>query len=142
MPNFLMLKKGGLSLSLGSFNFSQNFNVILKKVKSVIPPLFNGTGLLTSISDKTVLFVESLDDTSLDNSNISVPPSPSRTALKLYNFPVTPKMVKQVITDRDSSEASASDCIPVVVLKIFQAERSYILASLFNMCLKESCFPE
>ena len=34
------------------------------------------------------------------------------------------------------------DCIPVVVLKNCEPELSYILAEIFNMCLKESCFPD
>ena len=41
----------------------------------------------------------------------------------------------------DSSKVSGPDCIPVVVLKICEPELLYILADLFNMCLKESCFP-
>ena len=32
--------------------------------------------------------------------------------------------------------------IPVVVLKNCEPEVSYILAELFNKCLKESCFPD
>ena len=51
-------------------------------------------------------------------------------------------MVKKVITNLDSSKASGSDCIPVVVLKNCEPKRSYILAELFNMCLKGSCFPD
>ena len=39
------------------------------------------------------------------------------------------------------SNASGPDCIPVVVLKNCVPELSYILAELFNNCLKESCFP-
>ena len=31
---------------------------------------------------------------------------------------------------------------PVVVLKNCEPELSYIPAELFNMCLKESCFPD
>ena len=50
-------------------------------------------------------------------------------------------MVKKVITNLNSSKASGPDCIPVVVLKNREPELSYILAELFNMCLKESCFP-
>ena len=50
-------------------------------------------------------------------------------------------MVKKVITNLDSSNASGPDCI-VVVLKNCEPELSYILAKLFNMCLKESCFPD
>ena len=41
----------------------------------------------------------------------------------------------------DLSKASGPDCIPVVVLKNCEPELSYILAELFNKCLKESCFP-
>ena len=39
------------------------------------------------------------------------------------------------------SKASGPDCIPVVILKNCEAKFSYILAELFNKCLKESCFP-
>ena len=35
---------------------------------------------------------------------------------------------------------SGPDCIPVVVTKNCEPERSYILAEFFSMCLKESCF--
>ena len=41
----------------------------------------------------------------------------------------------------DLLEASGLDFIPVVVLKNCEPELSYILAELFNKCLKESCFP-
>ena len=47
-----------------------------------------------------------------------------------------------VITNLDSSKASGPDCIPVVVLKNCEPELSYILAKLFNKCLKESCLPD
>ena len=49
-------------------------------------------------------------------------------------------MFKKVIVNLDSSKASGPDCIPVVVLKKYEPELSYILAELFNMSLKESCF--
>ena len=39
------------------------------------------------------------------------------------------------------AKASGPDCIPLVVLKTCELELSYILAELFNKCLKESCFP-
>ena len=39
------------------------------------------------------------------------------------------------------SKASGPDCIPGVVLKNCESELSYILAKLFNKCLKGSCFP-
>ena len=34
------------------------------------------------------------------------------------------------------------DRIPVEVLKNCEHELSYILAEFFNICLKESCFPD
>ena len=49
-------------------------------------------------------------------------------------------MDKKVIMNLDSSKASGPDCIPVVVLKNCEPELSYILAKLFNYCLKESFF--
>ena len=49
-------------------------------------------------------------------------------------------MVKNVILNLDSSKASGPDCIPVVVLKNCEPELSYILAELFNKCMKESSF--
>ena len=51
-------------------------------------------------------------------------------------------MVKKVIMNLDLSKASGPDCIAVVVLKNCEPELSYILAELFNKCLKESCFPD
>ena len=65
----------------------------------------------------------------------------SRTNLKLHNISVTLKMVKKVMTNLDSSKASGPDCIPVVILKNCEPELLYVLAELFNMCLKEFCFP-
>ena len=61
--------------------------------------------------------------------------------MKLHIF-ITPKMVKKVITNLDSSKTCGPGCIPVVVLKNCEPELSCILAELFNMCLKESCFPD
>ena len=40
------------------------------------------------------------------------------------------------------SRASGPDYIPVVVLKNCEPELSYIVAELFNKCLKESCYPD
>ena len=51
-------------------------------------------------------------------------------------------MVKKVIANLDSSRVSGADYIPVAVLKNCEPELSYIPAELFNMCLKESCFPD
>ena len=42
----------------------------------------------------------------------------------------------------DLLKASGPNFIPVVVLRNCEPELSYILAELFNKCLKESCFPD
>ena len=51
-------------------------------------------------------------------------------------------MVRKVVMNLNLSKASGPDFIPVVVLKNCEPELSYILAELFNKCLKESCFPD
>ena len=42
--------------------------------------------------------------------------------------------------DLDSLKASVLDCIPVVALRSYESELSYILVELLKMCLRESCF--
>ena len=51
-------------------------------------------------------------------------------------------MVKKVIMNLGLSKASGPDCILVVALKNCKPELSYILAEIFNKCLKESLFPD
>ena len=111
--------------------------------KSTIPPLFNGPKVLSSASDKAKLFPKNFSKNSnLDDLGMSLPVFPSRSNLILDNISITPNMVKKVIINHDSSKVSGPDSIPVVVLKNCDPELSYILAELFNMCLKESCFPD
>ena len=99
--------------------------------------------MLSSASDKAKLFAENFSlNSNLDDLGVSLPVFPSRTNLKLHNISITPKMVRKVIMNLDLSKASGPDCIPVVVLKNCEPELSYILAELFNKCLKESCFPD
>ena len=52
------------------------------------------------------------------------------------------EMVKKIIMNLDSSKVFGPDCNLVVFLKNCKPELSYLLAELFNMCLKESCFPD
>ena len=93
--------------------------------------------MLSSASDKAKLFAKNFyKNSNLDESGISILVFPSITNLKLHNISVTLKMVKKVITNLDLSNASGSDCIPVVVLTNCEPELSYILAELFNKCLK------
>ena len=49
-------------------------------------------------------------------------------------------MVKKIIMNLDLPKTSGLDCIPLVDLKNCELKLSYILAELFNKCLKESCF--
>ena len=98
---------------------------------------------MSSTSDKGKLFAENFSkNSSLDDLGIPLPVFPSRTNLRLHNISVTPKMFKKVIMNIDLSKASGPDCIPMVVLKNCEPELSYILAELFNKCLKESCFSD
>ena len=60
----------------------------------------------------------------LDYSGNSLPVFHSRTNLKLHNISLTPKMVKKVITNLDSSKVFGLDYIPVVVLNNCMPELS------------------
>ena len=112
------------SQKLDSQDFWLIANSVVNKGKSAIPPSIQ-------------LYPKSFSNNSnFDDLAISLPVFPSRTNLKLY------KMVKKVIANFDSSAVSGSDCIPVVVLINCEPELSYILAELFNICLKESCSPD
>ena len=137
------LKESITSQQLGSCDFWQIANSVLNKGKSAIPHPFNGLEVLSPGSDKAKLLAENFSSNSnLDDSGISLPGFPSRTNLKLHNISVTSKMVRKVVMNLDLSKTSGPDCIPVVVLKKREPELSYILAELFNKCLKESCFPD
>ena len=97
-------KESITSQKLGSRDVWQTANSVLNKGKSVIPPLFNGPEVLSSASDKAKLFTKNFSKNSnLDDPGISLPGFLSRTNLKLYNISITPKMVKKVITNLDSS---------------------------------------
>ena len=136
-------KESITSQKLGSRDFWRIANSVLNKGKFAIPPLFNGPEVLSSVSDKAKLFAKIFSKNSnLHDSGISLPAFPSRTNLKLHNISITPKMVRKVIVNLDSSKASGPDCISVVVLENCEPELSYILAKLFNNCLTESCFPD
>ena len=135
-------KESITSQKLGSCDFWQIANSVLNKGKSAIP-LFNRLEVLSSASDKGKLFAENFSlNSNLDDSGVSLPVFPSRTNLKLHNISVTPKMVRKVVMTVDLSKASGPYCTPVVVLKNCEPELSYILAELFNKCLKGSCFPD
>ena len=90
--------------------------------------MFNGPEVLFSASDKAKLFAKNFSKNSnLEDSGISLPAFPSRTNLKLHNISITPKMVKKVIKNLDSSKATGPDCITVVVVKNCEPELLYIL---------------
>ena len=99
--------------------------------------------MLPSASYKAKLFAENLfKNSNLKDSGIPLPASPSRANLKLHNISVTPKMVKKVIMNLDSSKVPGPDYKLVLIVKNCEPELSYILAELSNMYLKEFCFPD
>ena len=145
LPNLIHYqKKESLTFQkLGSWDFWRIANSVLNKGESAIPPLLNDLEVLSSASGQAKLFAEDFSKNSnLDDSGISLPVFPSRTNLKLHNISITPKMVRKVVMNLVLSKASGPDCIPVLVLKNCEPELSYILAELFDKCLKESCFPD
>ena len=105
--------------------------------------LFSYQEVLSSAFRKAKLFAKNFSKNSNhDDPGIPLTVFHSRANLKLHNISITPKMVKTFIMNFDSSKASSPDCIPVVVLKYCEPELSHILAEVFNMYLKEPCFPD
>ena len=67
-----------------------------------IPPLLNGSDVLSCPSDKAKLLAENFSmNSDLDDSRMSLTVFPSRTNLKLYNIYVTPKMFRKVVINLD-----------------------------------------
>ena len=74
--------------------------------------------MLSSVFDEAKLFSENfMKNSNHDDSGISLHAFFSRTNLELHNIHVSPKLVKKVITNFDSSKASGPECIHGVVLK-------------------------
>ena len=137
----LLFKKWGFLTYLKTLIFKQESFLVYTKILILRPGpqlrFFGYTVFLlvtwpATISHKAKLFVGNFD------LGISLPVLSSRTNLKLHNISVTPKKAKKVITNIDSSKMSSLDWIPVVVIMNCEPELSYILAELFNKCLKES----
>ena len=88
-------KESITSQKLDTWDFWQIANSVLNRVKSAIPSVFIGVGVLHSVSDKAKIFARNFSKNSnLDDSYNSLPVFSSRTHLKLHNISVTPKMVK------------------------------------------------
>ena len=62
--------------------------------------------------------------------------------MTLHKVYLTPKLVKVVIIHVDLPRTPGPDFNSVVVPKTCEPELSNILAELFNICLKESCFSD
>ena len=70
------------------------FGGLLLVFSTSIPSLFNGLEVLPSASDKVNLLVESVSKNSSDDSGFFY----LDLILNLHNIPVTPRLVKKVIT--------------------------------------------
>ena len=92
--------------------------------------------MLSSSSNKEKSVSDNFSKSNHVNSGSILPAFSPRANLK-----PTLELVKRVKTNLDSSK-SDPDYIPVVVLKICESELSFVLAELFNMCLKESFFQD
>ena len=99
--------------------------------------------MLSFLSDKAKLFPENFSKNFiLDDSGISLPSFSSRTNLKLLNIiPVTRKIVK-----RSSATLTRQRRLVLIVFqwwfwRTMSLNFYIILVGLFNIYLKESCFP-
>ena len=125
---------------LENLDFWQIVNSALNKGKSAILPLSSSSEVKFFTYDQAKLFPKNFSNSShLEDSGISLSAFPSTTNLKLY-ISLIPNIAKKVIMNLDSSKASSTDCILVVVLKNCELELSCVLAELFSIFFKESLF--
>ena len=130
------------SQKLGSRDFWKIYNSVFNKGKSIVPPLFHDSDVLTSSKEKAELLAQNFStNPALDATGHGVAVFPSRCDLSLDNLLITSTFVAKAISNLDPSTASGPDNIPVIVLQKCSPELSAILSKLFNKCLAESSFP-
>ena len=124
------------SESLGTREFWRITNKVMNRGKPSIPTIVNGPEILSSSSDKAVLFAQMFSSNStLDDQGHPLPEFPLCTNINLTNLKITPSDVAKSIRQLDNFKAVGPDAIPVVVLKNLIAEIVPILSKLFNRCL-------
>ena len=116
-------------MKLGLSDFWRTAKIILRKGKFTLPPVFNAAKARLFSSSKTNWCDENFSNNfNLDDSDIYLPVFPCGNNRKLYIIAITPKLVKKVTINFDSSKLPGPDCIPVVVQKNCEPELLYILA--------------
>ena len=105
--NLLNLKQG-----------SNRLVIVFSTCVNLLYLLYATDERLSSASDETKLLAKNFfKNPNLDDSGIFVPVFHSITNLKVHSFYVTPKLVKKVITNLDSSKASGPDYIRLLFLR-------------------------
>ena len=83
--------------------------------------------MLSSVPDKVTLLVETFPyNSNIYDSRSSLPSSPSEANTKPHDISVTPRILNKVVTGLDISK------IPVLLLKNYRTEFSFILADLLT----------
>ena len=130
------------SKKLGSRDFWQIANSVFRKVNLIYLYLTDlwcfHLHLKQNWSLKSFLRTLNL----MIQTDISLPAFLFRTNLKICNISVFSKFVKNGVTNLDSLNAPDPHFILVLVLRKCELQLSYVLAELFNMHLKESCYKD
>ena len=91
-------------MKLGLGDFWQTAKIILKKSKFTVPPVFSAAKARLFSSSKTNWCDENFSNNfNLDDSDIYLPVFPCGNNRKLYIIAITPKLVKKVTINFDSS---------------------------------------
>ena len=129
-------KESITSQKLGFHDFRWIANSVLNKGKSAVPPLievFSSASCLLKTYLRTLILM-----TQVSLSLFSL----LELIWNCIIFLQQPRWFKRSwwILNCQRQIANCPDCIPVVDLKNYEPEVSYILAKLLNMCLKETYF--
>ena len=110
-------------MKLGLGDFWRTAKIIFRKGKFTLPPVFIAAKARLFLSSKTNSCDENFfNNFNLDDSDIYLHVFPFGNNRKLYIIAITPKLVKKVTINFDSSKLPRPDCIPVVVQKNCEPE--------------------
>lgn len=107
-----------------------------------IPPLKHNDTIYASTSEKSnILNSYFCDQSSLDDTNMVIPPMPNYIGHEFLLEPTTEEEVGKLLSALDASKATGPDGIPARILKLASVFIAPSLAKIFNKCMAAGYFP-
>ena len=112
---------------IGVRHFWRICNSVLNRAKSAIPPLFNGPDVLSTSTDKAILFARNYScNSTIDDGSQQLPDFPSRTEN------ITAKMVSRAIYDLHPKPLATTESQPLSLRSVLQSFLMFLLSYTIN----------